>query len=157
MCLVPRTGVEPVRLAAPDFKSGTSTNFVTRASSGMLARARSTRRELARATCKRNQHGLYEAITADAGQAFVLACGRIDQDPRSSNNGFEGFRSHLRERAPVRGLVHVGKRLRHAVGEGPVVLPDVRLGRGAQDSVGCAAEFRRATGAPAGRSSHAAT
>ena len=31
MRLVPGTGVEPVRLAAPDFKSGTSTSFVTRA------------------------------------------------------------------------------------------------------------------------------
>lgn len=37
--VVPRTGLEPVRLAAPDFKSGTSTNFVTRASGGMLSRA----------------------------------------------------------------------------------------------------------------------
>lgn len=31
--MVPRTGIEPVRLAAADFKSATSTNFVTQATS----------------------------------------------------------------------------------------------------------------------------
>ena len=31
MRLVPGTGIEPVRLAAADFKSATSTNFVTQA------------------------------------------------------------------------------------------------------------------------------
>ena len=29
--MVPGTGIEPVRLSAPDFKSGMSTNFITRA------------------------------------------------------------------------------------------------------------------------------
>ena len=31
LCLVPRGGLEPPRLAAPDFESGTSTNSITEA------------------------------------------------------------------------------------------------------------------------------
>ncbi|MEY2623566.1 MAG: hypothetical protein RL727_226 [Pseudomonadota bacterium] len=31
--MVPRVGLEPTRLAAPDFESGTSTNSITEASS----------------------------------------------------------------------------------------------------------------------------
>lgn len=34
--MVPGTGIEPVRLAAPDFKSGMSTNFITRAGGAEL-------------------------------------------------------------------------------------------------------------------------
>ncbi len=34
--MVPGTGIEPVRLSAPDFKSGMSTNFITRALAGNM-------------------------------------------------------------------------------------------------------------------------
>ena len=34
--MVPRVGLEPTRLAAPDFESGTSTNSITEASENVL-------------------------------------------------------------------------------------------------------------------------
>ena len=34
--VVPRVGLEPTRLAAPDFESGTSTNSITEASENVL-------------------------------------------------------------------------------------------------------------------------
>ncbi len=34
--MVPRVGLEPTRLAAPDFESGTSTNSITEANSFIL-------------------------------------------------------------------------------------------------------------------------
>jgi len=34
--VVPRVGLEPTRLAAPDFESGTSTNSITEASENAL-------------------------------------------------------------------------------------------------------------------------
>lgn len=37
-CVVPETGLEPVHLAVADFKSATSTNFVTRAKRRVQAR-----------------------------------------------------------------------------------------------------------------------
>src|SRR5215510_9700431 len=76
--LVPRTGVEPVRLAAPDFKSGTSTNFVTRASSGMLARTPRRRDGRSFWVGKRNQHERGRAIAVPACPGFVLVCDAID-------------------------------------------------------------------------------